>query len=202
MESRLRDETQRSIEKPSLESHQGVALAIINRKVPTSMLDHAQSHTELSLPRLDAAAAWTLLLSGAVATVAFDFFGQSLSPMLGFPNLAPVPLANNVINVLFGATYAPGAHFLHYLAGLVAYPLGWMLVAAPLARRLAPGLPWWVAASGYGVALWVFALYVMAHLVAGNPAFLGFTGITWVALAGHVIFALAAAAVMRWRGVP
>jgi Na+/melibiose symporter-like transporter len=74
-----------------------------------------------------------------------------------------------------------------------------MLLAPPLAARHAPQLPWWVAASLYGAALWVFALYVMAHLIAGNPAFLGFTGITWVALIGHVIFALVAAAVVRWR---
>ena len=51
----------------------------------------------------------------------------------------------------------------------------------------------------YGVLLWVFALYVMAHLIAGNPPFLGFTGITWVALVGHVLFALVAAAIVRWR---
>jgi hypothetical protein len=69
----------------------------------------------------------------------------------------------------------------------------------PLAARFAPQLPRWAAASFYGVELWIFALYVMAHLVAGNPAFLGFTGITWVALVGHVIFALVAAAVVRWR---
>lgn len=51
----------------------------------------------------------------------------------------------------------------------------------------------------YGIALWVFALYFMAHLVAGNPAFLGFTGITWVALAGHILFAVVAAIVERAR---
>lgn len=152
-----------------------------------------------ALPRLDAASLWTMLLAGAVATAAFDLFGQSLSPMLGFANLAPVPLANNVIQVLFGETYTPGAHVLHYLAGLVAYPLGWMLIARPLAARMAPGLTWWLAAALYGVVLWVFALYVMAHLVAGHPPFLAFTGITWVALVGHVIFALAAAGVARWR---
>lgn len=151
-----------------------------------------------ALPPLTAATLWTMALAGAVATVAFDIFGQSLSPMLGFANLAPVPLANNVIQVLAGGPYAPGAHFLHYFAGLVAYPLGWILVARPLAGWLTPALPWWVAASLYGAALWVFALYVMAQLVAGNPPFLAFTGITWVALAGHVIYALAAA-VAGWR---
>lgn len=142
---------------------------------------------------------FTMLLAGACATVTFDFFGQSLSPALGFANLAPVPLANNVIQVLFGQPWRPGAEFLHYFAGLVGYPLGWMLIARPLADRMAPALAWWIAASAYGVALWVFALYVMAHLIAGNPPFLAFTGITWVALVGHVLFAVVAAAVVRWR---
>jgi hypothetical protein len=142
---------------------------------------------------------FTMLLAGALATVAFDFFGQSLSPALGFANLAPVPLANNVIQVLFGEPWRPGAEFLHYMAGLVAYPLGWMLIARPLAERFTPQLPWWAAATLYGIGLWIFALYIMAHLIAGNPPFLGFTGITWVALVGHVVFALVAAAVVRWR---
>lgn len=142
---------------------------------------------------------WTMLFAGSVATVAFDFFGQSLSPMLGFANLAPVPLANNVIQVLFGETYRPGAEFLHYFAGVVAYPLGWIVAARPLARSLVPGLGWLVPAVVYGVILWVFALYVMAHLVAGNPPFLAFTGITWVALVGHVVFAVVAAWVVAWR---
>ena len=50
-----------------------------------------------------------------------------------------------------------------------------------------------------GVVLWVVALYGMAHLLAGNPAFPGFTGITWVALARHVIHALVAAGVVAAR---
>lgn len=152
------------------------------------------------LPRLDARTLATMLVAGALATVAFDFYGQALSPMLGFASLAPVPLANSTIQAIFGAPYDPGANFLHYLAGLVAYPLGWMLIARPLAARVAPALPWWVAATAYGVVLWIFALFVMAHLVAGLPAFLGFTGITWVALIGHVLFALVAAWVVERRG--
>ena len=114
----------------------------------------------LAVPKVNAATLMTILLAGAMATVAFDFFGQSLSPMLGFSKLAPVPLANAVISVVFGQS---------------------------------------VASAVYGVALWVFALYIMAHLIAGNPPFLGFTGITWVALVGHVVFAVVAAWVVRWR---
>ncbi len=158
-----------------------------------------ETETAGALPPVDARTLGTMLLAGAAATVAFDFFGQSLSPMLGFARLAPVPLANNVIQVLFGAPYGPGAHLLHYVAGLIAYPAGWLFIARPLAGRLAPALPMWLVAGLYGVGLWVFALYIMAHLVAGNPPFLAFTGITWVALIGHVLFALVAAWVVRWR---
>ena len=99
---------------------------------------------------------WTLLLAGAMATVAFDFFGQSLSPMLGFASLAPVPLANNVIQTVFGAPYTPAAHLLHYIAGMIAYPAGWMFVAQPLVRRITPGLPWLAVAVIYGIGLWLF----------------------------------------------
>jgi hypothetical protein len=152
-----------------------------------------------AFPRLDGRTLVTMLVAGALATVAFDFYGQSLSPLLGFASLAPVPLANSVIQTLTGAPSEPAAQFLHYLAGMIAYPLGWMLVARPLAARIAPGLPWPVGAAAYGVALWVFALFVMAHLIAGLPAFLGFTGITWVALIGHVLFALVAAWVVERR---
>jgi hypothetical protein len=160
----------------------------------------AQTAASSAVPRIDGRTLVTMLVAGALATVAFDFYGQSLSPMLGFASLAPVPLANSTIQTLFGAPYEPGAHLLHYVAGLIAYPLGWMLIARPIAARVAPWAPWWIAASVYGVALWVFALFVMAHLVAGLPAFLGFTGITWVALVGHVLFALVAAYVVRRRG--
>ena len=153
-------------------------------------------HADTARPNLIAATA----VAGALATVAFDFFGQSVSPGLGFANLAPVPLANQVIQVVTGSGWNPGAQFLHYFAGMVAYPLGWILVAEPLRRRILPALPWWAGMLAYGVALWIFALYIMAHLIAGNPAFLGFTGITWVALAGHVLFAVVAALAYRAMG--
>lgn len=152
-----------------------------------------------ALPRFDAYTLTTMILAGSVATVAFDFFGQSLSPMFGFASLAPVPLANSVIQTLTGAPYEPGAQLLHYIAGLIAYPLGWMLIARPLAARFTPALPWPVVAVAYGIGLWIFALFVMAYLIAGLPPFLGFTGITWVALVGHVLFALVAAYVVQRR---
>ena len=71
-------------------------------------------------PSIDAYTIWTVLLAGAMSTVAFDYFGQSLSPMLGFASLAPVPLANQTISVIFGAGHRPSAELLHYFAGMIA----------------------------------------------------------------------------------
>ncbi|WP_243721860.1 hypothetical protein [Meridianimarinicoccus aquatilis] len=140
-----------------------------------------------------------IAVAGSLATVAFDIFGQAISPGLGFAGLSPVPLANQVISTLTGQGWMPGAHALHYAAGVIGYPLGWFLIGEPLRRKFTPSLPWYAAAAAYGVGLWIFALYIMASLIAGMPPFLGFTGITWVALVGHVLFALVAAAVLRAR---
>ncbi len=144
---------------------------------------------------------FTVLAAGAFATVAFDAFGQGLSPLFGYAKLAPVGLANQTIKTVFGASPSGLAHLLHVFTGMVAYTLGYLLVARPLQQRIMPSLPWVATATAYGVVLWVFALYVMAHLVAGNKPFLGFTGITWVALWGHIVFALVAAWVMEARGI-
>lgn len=134
--------------------------------------------------------AMTVLLAGSFATVAFDLFGQALSPMTGYAKLAPVGLANGTIKALLGAKIAGGGYLLHILVGLLAYPLGWLLIALPVADRLTPWMPKLLVAIAYGIGLWVFALYIMAHLIVGMKPFLGFTGITWVALVGHVIYAV------------
>lgn len=143
---------------------------------------------------------YTILAAGALATLAFESYGQAISPLLGFSRLAPVPLATQTIQVLTGFRAPEWAYLLHVVTGLLFYPLGWYLIARPIQRRIMPALPWLVTSVVYGVVLWIFALYIMAHLVAGNPPFLGFTGITWVALTGHVIFAIIAAWIMEARG--
>lgn len=148
--------------------------------------------------QLDVRTLWTMILAGCAATVAFDGVGYSLSPLLGFPALVTVSLPNSVIEALTGTEYMPGAYLMHLMTGLIAYPAGWMFVAQPIARRLVPALPWPLVAAIYGVLLWVFALYGMAHLVVGLPAFLGFSGVAWVALVAHVVFACIAATVVRW----
>ena len=144
---------------------------------------------------------FTVVAAGALATVAFDVFGQALSPLFGYAKLAPVGLAGATLKSVFGTNPAGAAYLLHGLTGLVFYVVGYLAIARPVQRAVLPNLHWGITAAVYGIALWAFALYGMAHLVAGMKPFLGFTGITWVALWGHIVYALVAASVLEARGV-
>ncbi len=165
---------------------------------------------KLILPRFDGKLLYTALVAGAFATIGFDLFGQFVSPLLkGVASpllgakLAPVPLANQSLAVLLGVqAKVVGSlgigHALHTLTGLLLYPLGYILAARPISNSVIR-LPWWVTGAVYGGVLFVFALYVMAHLVAGNPPFLGWGGITWVALWGHILFGVIVAGFAHHR---
>ncbi len=142
---------------------------------------------------------WTILVAGALATIAFDLFGQGISPFFGFAKLAPVGLANGTLNTVFGSVPKGSGDILHILTGMFVYTLGYLLVARPIQQKIVPSLHWAITAVVYGIGLWVFALYGVAHLIAGNKPFLGFTGITWVALWGHVIYALVAVYILEKR---
>ena len=140
---------------------------------------------------------WTVLLAGGLATVAFDLFGQGLSPAFGFAKLAPVGLATATLKTIFGDIPKGAGDIMHILTGMFVYTLGYLLVAHPIQRKVIPNLHWAITATAYGIGLWVFALYFVAHLIAGNPPFLGFTGITWVAFWGHIVYALVAVYVIE-----
>lgn len=141
----------------------------------------------------------TMLIAGAAATVAFDLWGQSIAPWLGLGNLAPAGLAQGFLSKLgFEGIGRPHGHFMHlFLIGLIAYPLGWFAVFKPLWDRFVGFGGWFVPAAIYGAALWVVAIGGIAGWVMSNP-FLGFTRITWVALAGHVFYGIALGGTAQW----
>ena len=115
-------------------------------------------------------------------------------PGVGGP-LEPAALVQSV----FGLDSRFVAELIHLVVGFVFYPLGYLFVARPLAQAIMPQLPWWIVAAGFGVGLWIFALYVMAHLIAGLPAFLDFIPLAWASFGGHVIFGIVVGAVVKWR---
>jgi hypothetical protein len=147
------------------------------------------------LPPVDRTTLITALAAGAAADLAWEVWARAVTPLLVGGPLQPAALVQSV----FGFQNVLLAEFVHAVVGVVFYPLGYLFVAQPLARAMVPALPWWAVGIGFGIGLWVFALYVMAHLFAGLPAFLGFIPLAWASLAGHMLFGVVCAAVVRWR---
>ena len=150
---------------------------------------------ERLVPPLTAATLATAVLAGGAADIVWEVWARFVTPVLVGGPLQPAALVQSV----FGFNNLALAELIHAVVGVVFYPLGFLFIARPIARVVTPFLPWWVVGIGFGLGLWVFALYVMAHLIAGLPAFLGFIPLAWASCAGHVIFGIVTAAVVRWR---
>ena len=139
-----------------------------------------------------------MFIAGFMATNAFDLWGQLISPALGFANLSPHGLAKSLLGT-FGLPNGDFAgYFFHfYLVGLIGYPVGWLFIFKPMWDRITGGnLGWFVPSAIYGFGLWVFAIGLITT-IAGLPFFLGFTGITWVALVGHVLYGIVLVAMFK-----
>ncbi|MEO1190955.1 MAG: hypothetical protein AAFY02_04320 [Pseudomonadota bacterium] len=125
----------------------------------------------------------------------WEIWARVITPAVIGGKLSPAGLIQSV----FGFQNATLAEIIHLATGLLAYPLGYLLIARPLVRTFAPALHWSLAGLAYGFVLFVFALYVMAHIFAGFPAFLGWGNLAWLSLGGHLLFALVLAGVVAWR---
>lgn len=162
----------------------------------------SDTHPAGSLPAFNAHTLGQMFVAGFFATVAFDLWGQLISPGLGFANLSPHGLAKSLLGT-FGLPKGDFAgYFVHfYLVGLIGYPVGWLFIFAPIWQRVVGQTNWFLPAAIYGFGLWVFAIGGITA-IAGLPLFLNFTGITWVALVGHVLYGIALVATLKFINRP
>lgn len=151
-----------------------------------------------AIPPLNIATIGLMFIAGAVATSAFDVWGQVISPGIGWATLSPHGLAKSLLGTLGLPNGNFAGYFVHfYLVGLIGYPVGWLFVFKPAWARVAGGFGGWLLPSAlYGFGLWIFAIGGITS-IAGLPFFLNFTGITWVALIGHVLYGIVLVAVMQ-----
>jgi hypothetical protein len=161
----------------------------------TTSTSAATLDARVLFPTLTQATLVTAGLAGLAADIAWELWARGLTPLWVGGPLEPAALVQSV----FGLQNWFAAELIHIVTGLVFYPIGYLFIARPIARVIVPFLPWWLVGIGFGVGLWVFALYVMAHLIAGLPAFLGFIPLAWASLIGHMIFGIVTAAVVHWR---
>ena len=148
-------------------------------------------------PPLTVATLVTVLLAGAAADLTWEVWARIITPLIpgvGGP-LEPAALVQSV----FGLQSMVVGEIIHLVVGFAFYPLGYLFIARPLQRRIIPGLPWYLTALGFGAGLFVFALYVMAHLIAGFPPFLGWVPLSFCSLAGHLLFGLIVGIVVKMR---
>ena len=148
-----------------------------------------------SLPPLGQRTLVSAILAGIAADLTWEVWARGITPLWVGGPLEPAALVQSV----FGLSSRLAAELIHLVVGVLFSPLGYLFLARPLATLLVPWMDWRLVAVGYGIGLWVFALFVMAHLIAGLPPFLGFIPLTWASLVGHVLFALVLAWVVRWR---
>lgn len=144
----------------------------------------------------------TVLLAGFVGLVFWELWIRYGAPITTgkFPLQGPVGLAQAVLNKTFELNALVGrptarqiAEIVHYGAAFVAFPLGYLLVANPVARAVngvAPIAPFWLVGLAYGFGLFVFAGYVMGHLIAGFPPFFGWTQVAYGSMIGHMLLGL------------
>ncbi|MDW4497197.1 hypothetical protein R5H30_04325 [Sulfitobacter sp. D35] len=149
------------------------------------------------LPAINAGTVGAMFIAGFLATNAFDLWGQVISPALGYATLSPHGLAKSLLGS-FGLPNGDFAgYFVHfYIVGLIAYPLGWLFGFRPVWNATVGRTHWFLPSAIYGAALWVFAIGGITA-IAGLPFFLNFTGITWVALVGHVLYGIVLAAALQ-----
>ena len=140
----------------------------------------------LALPPLTPRTITTIAAAGNAGLVAWEVFARLIAPLIWGLSPDPTQLIEAALGIGGG-----GAQLLHIATALIFFPAGYVLVARPLAAAILPALPWLALAAGYGVALWVFAMYVMASLVAGMPPFLEFGPVAWASLFGHLAMGIA-----------
>lgn len=146
--------------------------------------------TTTNMPKIDMATLGATFVAGFFASNAFDLWGQMISPALGFANLSPHGLARSLLGSLGLPNGNFAGYFMHfYLVGLIGYPVGWLFVFWPIWKKVMGETHWFLPSAIYGFGLWVFAIGGIT-LIAGLPFFLNFTGITWVALVGHVLYGI------------
>ena len=126
-----------------------------------------------------------MVAAGLVGLVLWEAFARLVAPLwIGFV-LDPTGL----LQMAFGVTGAP-AEAMHLVLGLVVFPAGYVFVARPVLGRFGAAPHWVVPGLIWGVVLWVGAMYVVASLIGGAPAFMGFQPVAWASLVGHLLVGL------------
>lgn len=146
------------------------------------------SDAAVKFPILDARSIVLVVLAGLIGELVLELIAWGLAPLLLGRPMQPAMLVAGLARSLFGfGLPMPAAFILHLVAGVIVFPLGYLLLRAWTGIK-SPA----IAGVVWGIVLWLFAQAILAPL-AGRPFMLGFGLYTWAALVAHVAYALAVA---------
>lgn len=140
-----------------------------------------------------------LFIAGAIALAVFDAVANIYAPSQGM-NMPPLAeIASTGITNLAGADLAAQIMpYLHWLVGIVVYPLAYVLLARPIARVVFFGIPWWVLGAIFGAAIWAAVHYGFGHFVNGAPMpHTAFDTTLQTSLIAHVCYGVVLSALLR-----
>lgn len=127
--------------------------------------------------------------AGFAATVIFTLVAYYLGILLaGFPLDIGAAMSSMLgDNAMLGAMW-------HYLAGSVAFPVGFLIVGI----HIIPG-PWWTKGALWGVILWLVAMIAVAPIMGAGLFMLSATGMAApiVSLIAHLMYGVTLAGVLR-----
>jgi hypothetical protein len=130
--------------------------------------------------------------SGLPGLLVWEVFARLVAPLwIGSPLEA-----TSLIEMSLGFS-GTAALLIHVMTGVLLFPLGYVIAFRPLARSVAPAMPWPLLGLAYGAGLWAFDMVVLVNLLGGMPMFLGFQPIAWASLIGHLGLGLAISFVPR-----
>jgi hypothetical protein len=128
-----------------------------------------------------------LCLGGFVGLMAWEAFARFVTPVFLGGALEPAALVTSLVQNWTGVVVPRLlAEAVHYLTGILLYPLGYWFTSRWIVSfgTLGDGVLW-------GVVTWILALGVFASL-AGLPFMLGWIPLTWFSLVGHLIYGVLA----------
>jgi hypothetical protein len=127
---------------------------------------------------------WNLALGGAAGLGIWELFSGVPTPYVAGFALEPPELVKSLLSHQLGLTIdTPTAKGLHYLTGILFYPLAyWVLTKFVL--KFGPDANGWI----WGIATWFIALGFFAPL-AGQPFLLyNLPALSFMSLVGHAIY--------------
>lgn len=145
-------------------------------------LSYTAGRSEAFVP--SAAAIWNLALGGAAGLGIWELFSSVPTPYIAGFALEPPELVKSLLSHQLGLTVdTPTAKGLHFITGILFYPLAYWVLARFI-LKFGPDANGWI----WGIATWFIALGFFAPLAGQTFLLHDVPVLSFMSLVGHAIY--------------